>query len=205
MFQAELAGKVISEDTFSSPIRYVAGLDLAYNGEEAAVAYAIYDYVFSKLIHSESRRVKVSFPYIPTLLSLREGSPMIELIRDSERKADLDLINGHGVAHPRRMGLASYVGVMTGMPTVGVAKSLLCGKVIENGALQSPIIDSGEVVGSVLRSTPHSAPLYVSIGHRTSLKSALEVVSRLIIGHRLPEPLWMAHALAEKTLFKERV
>ena len=90
------------------------------------------------------------------------------------------------------------------MPTVGVAKSLLCGKVVENSSLQSSIIDSGEVVGSILRYAPHSAPLYISVGHGTRLRSSLEVVSKLITGHRLPEPLWMAKALAEKTLFKER-
>jgi deoxyribonuclease V len=178
---------------------------MAYNGEDAAVACTIYDYGSLQLLRSESRRVSVSFPYIPALLSFREGPPMIELIKDAEKEADLYLIDGHGVAHPHRMGLASYVGVMTATPTVGVAKSLLCGKIEEKVGLQSPIMDSGEVVGSTLRSTPHSAPLYVSIGHRTSLRSALEVVSRLIIGHRLPEPLWMAKALAKKTLFKERV
>ena len=204
-FQAKLAKNVITEDTFSTPIRNVAGLSIACNGEHAAVACAIYDNGLLELLHSESRRVRINFPYIPTFLSFREGPPIIELIRDAERKADLYLIHGHGMAHPRRIGLASYVGLLTGMPTVGVAKSLLCGKVVENGALQSPIIDSGEVVGSMLRSARHFAPLYVSIGHRTSLRSALEVVSKLMIGHRLPEPLWRAKALAEKTLFKERV
>ncbi|OGD46231.1 hypothetical protein A3K70_02160 [Candidatus Bathyarchaeota archaeon RBG_16_48_13] len=106
-FQTELARNVIAEDTFSSPIRNVAGLGIAYNGEDAAVACAMYDYGSLELLHSQLRSVRINFPYIPTLLSLREGPPMIELIRDAERKADLYLINCHGVAHPRRMGLAS--------------------------------------------------------------------------------------------------
>ena len=200
--QLLLAKKVVREDSFPTPLRVVGGLDLAYKEGEAAVAYVAFDYPSMKPIYSESRSVTVSVPYIPTFLSFREGPPIIDVIKTAAVKSDIYLINGQGVAHPYRIGLASHVGVLADVATIGVAKSLLCGQVQKTERLRSHIIDGGEIIGAALRPKTNSSLLYVSLGHRISLESSVEIVYRLVQNHSLPEPLWAAHALAKITLSK---
>jgi deoxyribonuclease V len=138
----------------------------------------------------------VSFPYIPGLLSFREIPALADALERLEAEPHLLLCDGHGLAHPRRFGLASHVGVLTGIPTIGVAKNRLIGGhgwlEEERGAWQ-PLLDSREVIGAVLRTRSWVAPVYVSVGNLITLQSALRAVLALATLFRLPEPARLAH------------
>ncbi len=123
----------------------------------------------------------LGFPYVPGLLSFREAPPILELLRGLSEKPDLLLVDGHGLAHPRRFGLACHVGLFSDVPTIGVAKSRLVGTYQEPGierGSRSKLADRGETVGAVLRTRSAVRPVFVSIGHRVSLKTAIDLVLR---------------------------
>lgn len=141
----------------------------------------------------------ITFPYIPGLLSFREVPALLEAYRRLERPPDVLLCDGQGIAHPRKLGLASHVGLCLEIPTVGCAKKLLCGK---HGPLDpqrghyTPLNYRGEVVGYVYRSRDNVKPLYISPGHMADLASSLKVIESCMGRYRLPEPLRKAHQLA---------
>ncbi len=136
------------------------------------------------------------FPYIPGLLSFREAPALLEAFARLENTPDVVLCDGQGIAHPRRLGIASHLGLWLRIPTIGCAKSRLCGQYEEPGANRgdrSPLIDRGEIVGAVLRTKAKVKPLFVSPGHRCDLESAVAVVMETGGKYRLPEPARMAH------------
>jgi deoxyribonuclease V len=142
----------------------------------------------------------VSFPYVPGLLSFREIPLLTQALGRLETTPDLLLVDGQGYAHPRRIGIASHVGLLAGLPTIGCAKSRLCGEHAEPGrerGSQAPLLDGGEVIGTVLRTRDGIKPLYVSVGHLISLESAAAWVLRLATRVRLPEPVRVADALSK--------
>jgi deoxyribonuclease V len=143
--------------------------------------------------------VPVRFPYVPGLLSFREAPPLAAVLERLDVSPDLLLCDGHGLAHPRRFGLASHVGLLAGVPTIGVAKQRLIGAHAwlegERGNWQ-PLLDDREVIGAVLRTRSWVAPVYVSIGHLITLPSALRAVLALASSYRLPEPARLAHQAA---------
>lgn len=139
---------------------------------------------------------EATFPYVPGLLSFRELPAVLEVFEKLQNKPDVVLCDGQGFAHPRRFGLASHLGLWLGLPTVGCAKSRLIGEYEEPGqarGAQSQLVDQGDVVGAVLRTRDRVNPLYVSVGHRINLESAVTVVLDCAVKYRLPVPARLAH------------
>lgn len=189
--QNKLASLVSQQSSLPEQIRYVAGVDSAYDNEKASGAAVLIDYVTLKPVETATARVRVTFPYIPGLLSFREGPVVVRVLRKLRHKPDVCIVDGHGLAHPRRFGLACYVGLVTNSPTIGVAKSRLFGT--EAG---ETLVDlEGDIIASVLQF--NKKRLYVSVGHKISLEDATRIVRRCVIGHGL-EPIVLAHQEATK-------
>jgi deoxyribonuclease V len=190
----------------------ICGLDCSYSRrskEGRMIASAVllrfgsWESLEESLVEGE-----VPFPYIPGLLSFRELPLLLEAIRGLRKRPDIVLVDGAGIAHPRRLGLAAHLGVVTGLATIGVAKSRLCGAFDEPGLHRgdlSPLFFGGEQVGTVLRSREAVRPLFVSPGHRVSLESAPRIVLDCCGRYRLPEPTRQAHGLvtARRAIWKE--
>jgi deoxyribonuclease V len=139
---------------------------------------------------------KATFPYIPGLLSFREAPVLLDVFRKLETRPDVVLCDGQGIAHPRRIGVASHLGLWLEIPTIGCAKSLLCGEYDEPGAekgARSPLIHRDEVIGAVVRTRARVRPVYVSPGHRCDLEGAVAVTLACTDKYRLPIPARMAH------------
>jgi deoxyribonuclease V len=151
-----------------------------------------------ELVDSALARAPVTFPYVPGLLSFRELPAVLEALKLLTITPDLILCDGQGIAHPRRIGIASHLGVLTGIPTIGVAKSLLVGThellPLERGAWK-PLRDRGEIIGAALRTRANVAPVYVSTGHRVSLTTAIYYALACTTKYRLPETTRHAHRL----------
>jgi len=203
--QQRLSVQVIKEDLLPKVLNYVAGVDVSYAREWAISAAAVLDYASLSIVETTTARVRTSFPYIPTLLSFREVKPARAAVRKLKTEADVFLIDAQGIAHPYRLGFASHFGLILDKPTIGVAKSLLCGEV-QPARKQgwSPIVDKGEIIGAALRRTQNEQPVYVSIGHKVSLERALEIVKHCFKSARVPEPIRIAHTLASEESKKHK-
>jgi len=190
---------VIDEDRLPRKIRYVAGVDVAYAKGVSVGAVAVLDSDLLSLIESQVAYCKTRFPYVPTLLSFREIPPAVLAIKKLKTQPDVFLVDGQGVAHPFRFGFASHLGLVIDKPTVGVAKSLLCGEV---GRFKdegwAPIKDKGEIIGATVATFFGEKPVYVSIGHKVSLDSAIAIVKHFTCGNRIPEPILKAHRIANE-------
>lgn len=198
--QEELRAYVVLEDDLG-PVTEVAGVDVGFEegGRIARAAVAVLTYPgLERRAHALARR-QPSFPYVPGLLSFREIPVVLDALSSLQRLPDLILCDGQGRAHPRRFGLACHLGVVTGFPTIGVAKSRLVGShdpVPEGRGSWRPLFDRGEVVGAVLRTRTGVAPLFVSVGHRVGLESAIGFVLACTPRYRLPETTRWADRLA---------
>ena len=201
-FQEKWRGQVITKDKVG-PLRRVAGVDVHYDKKDEAARAAVVVLSFPGLefLEQATARLPVIFPYITTYLSFREVPAARAAIGKLSRKPDLLLCDGQGLAHPRRFGLACHLGLASGLPAVGVAKTRLVGEYDQVGlpkGSQSPLWHKGEIVGAVLRTRAGVKPVFVSSGHRVSLKRALEVVLACCPRFRLPEPIRQAHHLASE-------
>ncbi len=192
MIQRRLASMVVATP-LRQPVDLIAGIDVAYRGNHAYSVAAAYSISLNRVIEYGCYEGDVTFPYVPTLLSFRELSPMIKAFMRLKEKPQVVLIDGHGVAHPYRLGIAAHFGVVMGLPTIGVAKSLLYGEVKE-----SFIIDpsNGEVIGGVVKCGRHE--VYVSVGNMITLNDALALISKLCLRDRMPEPILHAHTMANR-------
>ena len=198
--QVELAGQVLRTGEVISP-RLIAGVDISVNrvagtGTAAAV---VLSYPDLEIVETKTVTDKIEFPYVPGLLSFREAPLILAACEDLTVTPDLIMVDGQGIAHPRRMGLASHLGLFLDVPTIGCAKSRLCGRHEEPGNEQgsrADLIDNGEVIGAVLRTRGGVKPVYVSIGHRIDLAAAVHWVLACCRGYRLPEPTRLAHQAA---------
>lgn len=209
--QEQLRGEVIRSDQFAKVeplsgkpvLRTVAGVDVGFEAEGSITRAAVVVLSFPglHLLHSAIARRPTTFPYVPGLLSFREVPAVLEALTSLSELPDLLLVDGQGVAHPRRLGIASHLGLLCDLPSIGVAKSILVGRhkpvADEFGAWQ-PLRDGGEVVGAALRTRPGVRPVYVSVGHRLSLETAIDLVLQCSRGFRLPEPIRQAHRLASQ-------
>jgi deoxyribonuclease V len=179
-------------------VRRVAGADVAYDGDgETLVAAAVlFRLPGMTLEEIATARGRVRFPYVPGFLSFREAPVVLRAVRRLKRRPDLLLCDGQGLAHPRRFGLACHLGLLLGVPSVGVAKSLLVGTHAEPGGgrgSRAALRHRGEIVGAALRTRSGVRPVYVSAGHRCSLSWAVRQVLACCRGYRLPEPVRRAH------------
>ncbi|MDI6857333.1 MAG: deoxyribonuclease V [Dehalococcoidia bacterium] len=198
--QRKLAPLVVSEGS-PADVRRVAGVDISVDRYRARARGAVVVLSYPELAIEEEVVIETAlrFPYVPGLLSFREAPVILEAFERVRRMPDLLLVDGHGLAHPRRFGIACHLGVTLGLPTIGCAKSRLCGvhdaPSLEAGS-RAPLWDAGEVIGSVVRTRDGIAPVFVSVGHLIGLDEAVEWTLRCASGYRIPEPLRQAHMAA---------
>lgn len=202
--QRELRAHLILTDRLG-PVRRVAGVDVGFEADGAVTraAVAVLRYPELELLESAIARRPTTFPYIPGLLSFRELPAVLAALEQLRESPDLLLCDGQGIAHPRRFGLASHLGLLADLPSIGVAKSRLCGTHEEppnqRGAW-TPLRAGEEIIGAVLRTRPGVKPVYVSPGHRISQETALAYVMHCCTRYRLPETTRYAHRLASGIL-----
>ena len=198
--QRKLAPRVVREG-IPADVRRIAGVDISVgrgsaDGRGAVVVLRYPEMDVEEQVVVEAR---VGFPYVPGLLSFREIPVLLEAFRQVKEKPDLVLVDGQGLAHPRRFGIACHLGLLLDVPAVGCAKSRLCGEhgplAMEAGS-SAPLRDGDEVIGAVLRTRDGVSPVYVSIGHRITLDEAVAWVLRCCRGYRIPEPTRLAHMAA---------
>lgn len=201
--QKKLASKVITDDHNLNCVNYVAGVDVAYdekNNKQFAAAVVLDANSFN-LIDSSIAQESVKFPYIPGLFSFREMPTIAKALKKLKTAPDLIVCDGQGVAHPRRFGLACHLGIMFNIPTIGCGKTRLIGDANEPGPNRGdiePLMDRGRVVGNVLRTQDNIKPLFISIGHLISLKTACEWIIKLTPQFRLPETIRQADQLVKR-------
>lgn len=183
------------------PVRLVAGCDLAYHPTEplAFAAVVVWDAVRGCELTRSVVREEMVFPYVPGLLSFRECPPILSAFASLRVRPDALLLDGQGIAHPRRFGLACHLGLWVDLPTVGCAKTWLVGEHGEVGPKAgdaTPLTLAGEAVGAVVRTADGVRPCFVSPGHKCDVPSAVELVRRVLSGYRHPTPTRLAHLAA---------
>jgi deoxyribonuclease V len=196
--QERLRRFVITADGIEH-VHAVAGLDLGLRGDTARAAAVVLSYPELALLEQAVAERPIEFPYVPGLLTFREGPAALAALERLHASWDVLLCDGQGYAHPRRLGLASHLGVLLDRPTVGCAKSRLVGahgEVGEARGSRADLVADGEVIGAVLRTRQGVKPVFVSVGHRIDLASAVELVLSCAPRFRLPEPTRQAHRLA---------
>ncbi len=206
--QRELAARVVCEDALGSVTR-VAGVDVGFEagGGVTRAAVAVLRHPGLLPLDYAVARCPTRFPYVPGLLSFREVPALVAALQRLQQAPDLILCDGQGRAHPRRFGVACHLGVVLDLPTIGVAKSRLCGEhapVPEEKGAWVPLRDGDEVIGAVVRTRAGVRPVYVSVGHRVSLETAVAWVMRCVTRFRLPETTRWAHRLASHGESAER-
>lgn len=199
--QRELAALVCVEKR-NTEVKLIAAMDVAYDKRSNMAFAAAVLYSFPELVLIAKTFVKrtIDFPYIPGLLSFRELPPLLDALENLKIKPDIILVDGQGICHPRGLGLASHMGVVTGIATIGAAKSRLCGDYREPPKTKGSFTQlylNGVQVGIVLRTRDNVKPLYVSPGHMCDIDCAIQVVLACCNKYRIPEPQRMAHSYAE--------
>lgn len=189
---------VLRDDGATDHIRTVAGADISYARKSRLffAAVLVFDYDSMELIEQSSVTDEVDFPYIPGLLTFREGPPLLKAFERLHHTPDVMIFDGQGIAHPRGIGLASHLGLFLEIPSIGCAKTKLVGTYSEPGQERgeyTPLMFNEETIGSVLRTKRKVKPLFISQGHRISLERAVTVVLSTCRGYRLPEPTRQAH------------
>ncbi len=198
--QKLLANKAVFKNNLPSTINVVTGVDVSYKGDKAFSAAVSIKFPHLEILEVQKSITNVKFPYVPTFLFFREASPIISVIKKLENKPDLLLIDGNGLLHPFKAGEATLIGVYFNIPTIGVAKNLLCGNLRDLGIRNvKGVIYKGELVGYEITLGGKRKPIYVSPGHKVSLETSLKIVTSLI-KHRTPEPLRLAHFQAKKLM-----
>ena len=198
VIQEQLRAQVITEDVLGE-VHTIAGVDAGYEGELARAAIVVLAYPSLEPLDYALARRPAPFPYVPGFLSFRETPAVLAALDELRIQPDLLMCDGQGIAHPRRLGIASHIGVLTSLPSIGCAKSLLTGRHTEVPAERGayvPLTNKGEQIGVVLRSRTGVKPLYISIGHKISLPTAIQYVLACLTKYRLPEPTRAADGLA---------
>jgi deoxyribonuclease V len=204
--QKSIACKVQFTPLKASP-KLIAGIDCAFNKNGKKIIAAVVVLKLSDFVPVETTSAlrKTTFPYIPGLLSFREAPVCIAAVEKLKSKPDLFIIDGQGIAHPRRLGLAAHLGLFFNKPTIGCAKSRLTGSFeepsLEKGAY-SPLKDKEEVIGAVVRTRTNVKPVFVSVGNKCLLKDAVTITLDCTTKYRLPEPTRLAHQLVSKLRLK---
>jgi deoxyribonuclease V len=202
--QESLAAQVSRLNGVGRP-RYVAGVDISSGRaiDKATAAVVVLSYPELVLVDSSVIQTETTFPYVPGLLSFRETPLVLKAYEKLKKEPDLILVDGQGIAHPRRLGFASHLGLILDKPAIGCAKSLLTGthgELADKAGSYAEIIDNGEVIGAVVRTVNGVKPVYVSIGHRVDLAAAIHWVLACCKDYRIPKPLRLAHQSAYGSL-----
>ncbi|HET19544.1 MAG TPA: deoxyribonuclease V [Chromatiales bacterium] len=201
--QRELAFRVLREGPPVLEGR-IAGVDVGFedDGRTTRAAVTVLDMPSCRVAEIALARLPTTFPYVPGLLSFRELPAVLLALGQLRHEPDLLMCDGQGIAHPRRLGIAAHLGLITGLPSVGVGKTRLCGHHVDVPDVRGawvPLEDRGEVIGAVLRTRARVKPVYVSIGHRLDLAAAVASVMAALTRYRLPAPIRAAHRLASDT------
>ncbi len=198
--QNRLAALVIRSGTLDR-VKHVAGMDISPPDAQGLVRGSVVVLTFPSLEVVEVRvaQGRPKLKYIPGLLSFRETPILVPALEQLSTTPDLILVDGQGIAHPRRFGIACHIGLLTDLPTVGCAKSILRGQhgpLASQAGATAQMVDRGEVVGAALRTRDSTSPIYVSVGHRIGLEEVVRWVLACCKGHRMPEPTRLAHEAA---------
>lgn len=200
--QLSLAQKVITHDDIPSEISYVAGIDVGFVDKQTTrAAIVVLDYPQLSVHETALGYTPILFPYIPGYLSFREIPAILQALQQLRTIPDLILCDGQGIAHPRRLGIASHLGVLTGLPSIGIAKSRYIGDYQEpkqDKGAWSPLLHEQQIIGAVLRSRANVKPLFISCGNRVSLETAISLSMACVTRYRLPEPTRLADKLASQ-------
>jgi deoxyribonuclease V len=201
--QKRLRAEVSTEQTLSD-IRYIAGADIA-TSKASPKAYAgvvVLSYPELEMVEERGIEDDVRFPYVPGLLAFREGPALIRVFEQLATEPDVLVFDGQGLAHPRGLGIATHMGLVFDKPSIGCAKSLLYGRYQEPGQEKGAWADlrdpQGNIIGAVVRSKPKTTPIFVSIGHRIDLATAIRLLLDCTRGVRIPEPTRLAHNLVTR-------
>ncbi len=201
--QQALAGQVRVQKRLPQPVATVAGVDVSYekHGDLFFAAVVVLKLPSLELIDQAHAVARVDFPYVPGLLSFRELPVVLDAFRGLSTIPDAVLVDGQGIAHPRRLGLASHLGLWLDLPTVGCAKSRLCGEHAEPGMRRGdlvPLLLKEDEVGAVLTTRDRVKPMYISPGHLIDVAGAVELVLACTRRYRMPEPTRLAHHLSNR-------
>lgn len=205
--QEELKSKVIVESELED-LELITAVDTAYNDKNNHLYAAAVTLRYSDLSNVErvSAELEVQFPYIPALLAFREGPVILKVLSRLSTKPDLIIFAGHGIAHPRSFGMASHLGLITDIPSIGCARKCLVGDYLvpagRKGSCTSLFISDVEI-GLVFRTKEDVKPMFISPGHKCGIRDAMDIISNSLTSYRMPEPLRLAHLLASR--FKRSV
>ncbi len=194
--QQRFATRVKEEDDLTLPPQIVCGLDASYVGETAIGVAVLLRFEDMKIIDQAVVSCRIKIPYIPTYFSFREYPPLSLAFTSLNRIPDVCFVDAHGRSHPRRLGAACHFGVLRNIPTIGIAKRILCGKTQYSSNSWSPLLHKEEIVGAEITTKERAKPIYVSVGHRITLETAINLTRQCITKYRLPEPIRLAHRLA---------
>ena len=197
--QRQLEPLVREEPVDWDAVRTVAGLDVSVRGDRVRAAIVVLDVREMAVVDQSTWEGPVAFPYVPGLLSFREVPALLPALEQLQAVPDVLMLDAQGRAHPRRFGLACHLGVLLDRPALGVAKTLFVGRHGELGAAKGSgveLVDRGDVVGMAVRTREKVKPVFVSVGHRITLKQACQLTVRLAVRYKLPEPTRLAHRLS---------
>ncbi|MBF0410495.1 MAG: endonuclease V [Candidatus Riflebacteria bacterium] len=196
LLQLDFSSRIIFREI--GDVKYVAGVDCSTEKKSTQIwaAVVVYDLLNHKVIEESTFRTETNFPYIPGLLSFREGPAVLEAIRRLSVEPDIFIFDGHGIAHPRNFGIASHIGLWLEKPAIGCAKSRLVGSAIQPakaaGSMESLFFNEREV-GLLLRTKDNVKPLWISPGHLVNIRDSADIVLKCCLRHRMPEPTRLAH------------
>jgi len=196
--QKELAQQVITQNQLG-PVTTVTGIDASYKKGLARAAVVTFSYPNLQLVEYATATRPISFPYVPGLLSFREGPVVLDALAKLKTTPDLLMFDSQGLAHPRRLGLACHIGLWVDLPAIGCAKSRLWGRVREPEPQKGSytlLMDGDETVGAVVRTRTNVKPLFISIGHRIDLPTSIQYVLACCTRYRLPETTRWADKIA---------
>ena len=200
--QARFSRRVVRQTRIHfEDIETVAGVDIGYRIDTACAAVVVMSLTDLTILEEALATKPVQFPYVPGLLSFREGPVIVDALSKLKTAPDLLMIDGHGIAHPRRFGAASHIGVLLDMPSIGCAKTRLVGDYkppLRCAGSTSFLTDAEETIGAVVRTRTGVKPVFVSIGHLMDLSDSIRVVLKSCRGYRLPEPLRRADHLSRR-------
>ncbi len=192
--QKLVADLVVTKDDFGE-LLLIAGVDQAFLDDRIISGIVVLKYDSLDVVERAYSIQPVNYPYIPTFLSFREGPAIVSAFKKLKNTPDILMVDGAGINHPRRAGIATHVGVALNVPTIGITKKILCGEGEEPSEVgeANPLVYEGEKVGWLLKSSKRSRAIVVAPGHRVSLESSLSIAKTSLRGHKLPEPARLVH------------